>query len=164
MIWKRDEIEERDEEPEGRRMADQQSQSNEVTVVGQGAKLEGMIVSAGSLRIDGQVKGEINAEGDVLLSGQAVVEADIKATNVSVAGKLKGDIAAGGTAELARGGRIDGDITSKTLIIQEGGIFCGQSNMDQPKPAGSVPAPVSRPATPPEDSDGATRAERSRVS
>ena len=35
-----------------------------------------------------------------------------------------------GKAHLARGGRVDGNITSKTLVIEEGGIFHGQSIMD----------------------------------
>ena len=106
-------------------MADQQG--GEVTIVGQGAKLEGTVVSAGSLRIDGQ----INAEGDVLLSPQSQVDADIRAQNVVVAGRFKGSILVKGRAELARGGRVDGDITSKTLVVEEGGIFQGQSIMDQ---------------------------------
>ncbi len=33
-------------------------------------------------------------------------------------------------AHLARGGRIDGNITSKTLVVEEGGVFHGQSIMD----------------------------------
>ena len=36
-----------------------------------------------------------------------------------------------GRAELNRGGRVEGNITSKTLVIEEGGIFQGQSIMDQ---------------------------------
>jgi cytoskeletal protein CcmA (bactofilin family) len=103
----------------------------EVTVVGQGAKLEGTLVSAGSLRVDGHVKGQINAEGDVMLSPQSQVEADIRADSVTVAGRFKGNIFVKGKAELARGGRIDGNVTSKVLVVQEGGIFCGQSLMDQ---------------------------------
>ena len=106
-------------------MADQGGQGGEVTIVGQGAKLEGTVVSAGSLRIDGQVKGQINAEGDVLLSPQSQVEADIRAQNVVVAGRFKGTITVKGRAELARGGRVDGDITSKTLVVEDGGIFQG---------------------------------------
>ena len=87
-------------------------------------------VSAGSLRIDGQVKGQINADGDVTLSPQSQVEADIRAQNVSVAGRFKGNILVKGKAHLARGGRIDGNITSKTLVVEEGGTFHGQSIMD----------------------------------
>jgi cytoskeletal protein CcmA (bactofilin family) len=104
--------------------------NGEVTIVGAGARLEGNVVSAGNLRIDGQVKGQINAEGDVSLSPQSQVEADIRAQNVSVAGRFKGSILVKGKAHLARGGRIDGDITSKTLVVEEGGVFHGQSIMD----------------------------------
>lgn len=104
---------------------------SEVTVVGQGAHLEGTVVSAGSLRVDGRVKGEINAEGDVVLSSSSQVEADIHAQNVTVAGTFKGTIVARGRTELARGGRVDGDITSKALVVAEGAFFSGQSIMDQ---------------------------------
>jgi len=121
------------EQREERQMAD----NGEVTIVGVGARLEGNVVSAGSLRIDGQVKGQINADGDVELSAQSQVEADIRAQNVSVAGRFKGNILVKGKAHLARGGRVDGNITSKTLVVEEGGIFHGQSIMDG---AGGAPA------------------------
>jgi cytoskeletal protein CcmA (bactofilin family) len=121
-------------------------QGNEVTVVGQGAKLEGTVVSAGSLRIDGQVKGKINADGDVVLSPQSQVEADIRATSVSIAGRFRGNIVASGRAHLARGGRIDGNITAKSLVVEEGGVFNGQSSMDQQAAPGAqtVAAPAKR--------------------
>ena len=110
---------------------------SEVTIVGAGVRLEGNVVSAGSLRIDGQVKGQINAEGDVALSPQSQVEADIRAENVSVGGRFKGNIVVKGKAHLARGGRVDGNITSKTLVIEEGGVFHGQSIMDAAAGAGA---------------------------
>jgi cytoskeletal protein CcmA (bactofilin family) len=136
MIWKREDAEaahdvagerpDTQQERRSREMAD----NGEVTIVGAGARLEGTVVSAGSLRIDGQIKGQINADGDVTLSPQSQVEADIRAQNVSVAGRFKGNIVVKGKAHLARGGRIDGNITSKTLVVEEGGTFHGQSIMD----------------------------------
>ncbi len=129
----------------GRRARDQggamAENDGEVTIVGAGARLEGNVVSAGNLRIDGQVKGQINADGDVTLSPQSQVEADIRAQNVSVAGRFKGNVIVKSRAHLARGGRIDGNITSKTLVVEEGGLFHGQSIMDggssqQPQPQG----------------------------
>jgi cytoskeletal protein CcmA (bactofilin family) len=104
---------------------------SEVTVVGQGASLEGTVVSTGSLRIDGRVTGKIDADGDVVLSSHSQVEADISAQNVTVAGRFKGNIVAKGTAELARGGRVEGNVTSKSLMVSEGAFFSGQSMMDQ---------------------------------
>jgi cytoskeletal protein CcmA (bactofilin family) len=103
----------------------------EITVIGSGARLEGTVVSAGSLRIDGTVKGQINADGDVILSPQSKVEADIRAENVSISGRLLGNIIAKGKAELGRGGRIEGDVTSRVLVVHEGAVFSGQSIMDQ---------------------------------
>lgn len=132
-------------------MAEQQG--GEVTIVGQGAKLEGTVVSAGSLRIDGQVKGQVNADGDVMLSPQSQVEADIRAQNVSVAGRFKGSIVVKGRAEIARGGRVDGNITSKTLVVEDGAIFQGQSTMDQQAAQAQAaqaapPQPAEKPETP----------------
>jgi cytoskeletal protein CcmA (bactofilin family) len=136
MIWKREDAEAA-HEPAGERPRSESSrrgndmaENGEVTIVGAGARLEGTVVSAGSLRIDGQIKGQINADGDVELSPQSQVEADIRAQNVSVAGRFKGNIIVKGKAHLARGGRIDGNITSKTLVVEEGGTFHGQSIMD----------------------------------
>ncbi|MEX2275015.1 MAG: polymer-forming cytoskeletal protein [Actinomycetota bacterium] len=105
--------------------------SGEVTVVGAGAKLEGTVVSAGSLRVDGQVKGQIQADGDVVLSPNSQVEADIRAKSVSVAGRLRGTITVTGRAELKGGGRVEGNITSKSLVIEEGATFDGQSIMER---------------------------------
>jgi cytoskeletal protein CcmA (bactofilin family) len=143
MIFKKDEADEAQSDameaampprPESERpqkgKETQMAENGEVTVVGVGARLDGNVVSAGSLRIDGQVKGQINADGDVTLSPQSQVEADIRAQNVTVAGRFKGNIAVKGKAHLARGGRVDGNITSKSLVVEEGGIFHGQSIMD----------------------------------
>jgi cytoskeletal protein CcmA (bactofilin family) len=138
MIFKRDEdeadaVEATAPAPEAtnpKRKGAEMADNDEVTIVGAGARLDGNLVSAGSLRIDGQVKGQINADGDVSLSPQSQVEADIRAQNVSVAGRFKGNIVVKGKAHLARGGRIDGNITSKSLIVEEGGTFHGQSIMD----------------------------------
>ena len=135
MIWRKDGAETASGEhiaPPARERKDRQMADNnsEVTIVGAGARLEGNVVSAGSLRIDGQVKGQINADGDVTLSPQSQVEADIRAQNVSVAGRFNGNIVVKDRAHLAKGGRIDGNITSKTLVVEEGGVFHGQSIMD----------------------------------
>jgi cytoskeletal protein CcmA (bactofilin family) len=130
-MFRRGEQEERDKPIEAREVRMSEGASTEVTVVGQGARLEGTVLSAGSLRIDGQVKGKITADGDVALSAQSQVEADISATNVTIAGKFKGNITAKSRAELAKGGRVDGNITAKTLVVSEGATFNGQSLMDQ---------------------------------
>ena len=43
---------------------------SEISVVGPGTRIEGTVVAAGSLRVEGEVKGKITAEGEVRLSPQ----------------------------------------------------------------------------------------------
>jgi cytoskeletal protein CcmA (bactofilin family) len=150
MIWRREDAESAASEvpAEQRERKDKDMADNgEVTIVGTGARLEGNVVSAGSLRIDGQVKGQINADGDVTLSAQSQVEADIRAQNVSIAGRFTGNIVVKDKAHLARGGRIDGNITSKTLVVEEGGVFHGQSIMDAGTSSGSSSASAASSST-----------------
>jgi cytoskeletal protein CcmA (bactofilin family) len=65
-----------------------------------------------------------------------------------------------GKAHLARGGRIDGNITSKTLVVEEGGVFHGQSIMDGSAPTeaarrqgATAKAPENAPENAPEERD-----------
>ena len=102
----------------------------EMTVVGRGAQVEGTLVSTESIRIDGQAKGKIAARGDVILSSDSLVEADIQAQNVVSGGTLKGSITARTRTELGQGGRVEGTIRSKELVVSEGGLFSGQATID----------------------------------
>jgi cytoskeletal protein CcmA (bactofilin family) len=132
QMFRRGEGEDRHQEPiDPKEVLMKETPGSEVTVIGQGARIEGTLVSAGSLRIDGRVTGKINADGDVVLSSQSQVEADIDAQNATVAGRFKGNINVKNKAELAKGGRVEGNITSKILAIAEGATFSGQSIMDQ---------------------------------
>jgi len=100
-----------------------------MTVVGRGARLEGTLVSAESIRIDGQAKGRIAARGDVILTSNSHVEADIQAQNVVTGGTLKGSITARTMTEV-EGGRVEGTIRSKALVVREGALFSGQASID----------------------------------
>src|SRR6185312_8753808 len=132
MIWRKDEAETASGEhmaPPARERKDKQMADNgEVTIVGAGARLEGNVVSAGSLRIDGQVKGQINADGDVTLSPQSQVEADIRAQNVSVAGRFHGNIVVKDRAHLAKGGRIDGNIRRRPSWSKRAACSTGRAS------------------------------------
>jgi cytoskeletal protein CcmA (bactofilin family) len=109
----------------------------EMTVVGRGARVEGTLVSVESIRIDGQAKGKISARGDVILSPHSHVEADIKAQNVVTGGTLKGDITARTMTEV-EGGRVEGTIRSKALVVREGALFAGQASIDLEDAEGSA--------------------------
>ena len=62
------------------------ARGGDVSVVGEGARMEGTLTSAGSLWIHGHVTGEISVEGEVVVSPESVVEADIRAGSISLRG------------------------------------------------------------------------------
>ena len=113
-----------------------------VTVIGNGARLEGNLISSASLRIEGGVTGTITADGDVTVAPEAEVAADIKATNATLGGRFKGNAVVTGTIELTSTARVEGNLTSRSLIVNQGAIFSGQSIMDGgPKKPAAAPAP-----------------------
>jgi cytoskeletal protein CcmA (bactofilin family) len=77
---------------------DRTDERSEVSVVGRGTRIEGTVVAAGSLRVEGEVKGKITAEGEVSLSPQGRVEANIQATSITLAGLVRGDLTAKATS------------------------------------------------------------------
>jgi cytoskeletal protein CcmA (bactofilin family) len=87
---------------------------SEVSVVGPGTRIEGTVVAAGSLRVEGEVKGKITAEREVTLSPQGRVEANIQAGSIVLAGQVKGNLAATGDVSLPAESRLDGNIRGWT--------------------------------------------------
>jgi cytoskeletal protein CcmA (bactofilin family) len=124
-----------------------------VTVIGNGARLEGNLIAAASLRIEGTVTGTITADGDVIIAPEAEVAADIQSTNTTLGGHYTGNVVATGTIELTSTARVEGNLTCRSLIVNQGAIFSGQSIMDSgvKKPA-AVPAAAASPAAPPSPS------------
>ena len=122
-----------------------------VTVIGNGARLEGNLISAASLRIEGSVTGTISADGDVIIAPEAEVAADIKATNATLGGRFKGNAVVTGTMELTSTARVEGNLTCRSLVVSQGALFSGQSIMDtglKKAAAGPTPVPNLVPAAP----------------
>jgi cytoskeletal protein CcmA (bactofilin family) len=95
----------------------------EISVVGRGTRIEGTVVAAGSLRVEGEVKGKITAEQEVSLSAQGRVEANIQATNITLAGQVKGDLTAKADVSLPADSRLDGNIRAHNVEV--GGVVMG---------------------------------------
>jgi len=96
---------------------------SEVSVVGPGTKIEGTVIAAGSLRVEGEVKGKITAEGEVSLSPQGRVEANIQAGSITLWGRVKGNLTAKGNVSLPADSRLDGNIRGHNAEV--GGIVMG---------------------------------------
>lgn len=97
------------------------------TILGEGTEFEGNIDTRGSLRIEGNFNGKIKAEGDLFIGESGYVNSEIDARKVIIAGEVKGNIKASEKIELLSAGKINGDIVTKILKVEEGATFIGSS-------------------------------------
>jgi len=122
------------------------------TVIGPNAHFKGNIVSEGGVRIDGIFEGAIETTGNLVIGEPAKVIAEINANNISISGAVKGNIA-GNRVEILETGRVWGDLTINSLLLNEGAYLRGQTTMHadiepplieppQPRPAGEKPSSI----------------------
>jgi cytoskeletal protein CcmA (bactofilin family) len=99
------------------------------TVIGPTTNFKGTVQNDGGMRVEGVFEGLVETGGNFIIGEEAKVMADIVAYNVSVAGSVKGNIKAN-RVEILSTGRIWGDITVKSFLVDEGGFIRGEIIME----------------------------------
>jgi cytoskeletal protein CcmA (bactofilin family) len=104
--------------------------------VGNGTTLTGEANFKGMLRVDGHLSGQVRSEGGTLIVGNnGQVDADIEVAVATIHGAVNGDITASQRLELGRAAKVKGNITTPSLIIEQGAVFEGSCRMFQQKDA-----------------------------
>jgi cytoskeletal protein CcmA (bactofilin family) len=99
--------------------------------LGKNTTFEGKMIFEGIARLDGKFHGEIFS-GDALIIGEtAAVNAEIKVGTLIVDGEVSGNVSAALKIEIHSTGKLHGNITAPTLVIEEGGFFEGSCNMEK---------------------------------
>ena len=84
----------------------------------------------GMLRVDGRVSGHVNSQdGTLIVSAGGQVDADIEVAVAKINGTVNGDIKASGRIEFGRTARVNGNIQTPALVIEQGAIFEGSCRM-----------------------------------
>ena len=99
------------------------------TVIGPTTNFKGSVQNDGGLRVEGIFEGSVETGGNLIVGEEAKVMADIVAYNVSVAGAIKGNVKAN-RVEVLSTGRVWGDITVKSFLVDEGGFIRGEIIME----------------------------------
>ncbi len=104
-----------------------------VTIISEGVVLEGKLSSKGNIRVDGIVKGDVNAAGNITIGKQGEINGEVNAQVVLHGGKINGTIKANEKIVLESTSNLKGDLITKILVVEEGAIFDGSSSMSDNK-------------------------------
>jgi len=104
------------------------------TIVGKDTVITGTVDVKGELRVDGTVKGKIISSDCVTIGATGLVEAEIEANSAVIAGRMVGNIVATEKIELQAKCEMEGDLKTKSLVIEQGAVFCGACNMKDTRP------------------------------
>ena len=90
-------------------------------------QVRGDVVSSGDLVIDGQVQGTIELGDHSLTIGpDASGVADLAGKVVTVSGTVVGNVIGVSRVELKATGSVEGDITAPTFVMEEGATLKGK--------------------------------------
>ncbi len=102
-----------------------------VTIISAGVLLEGKLSSNGNIRIDGKIKGNVIAAGNVTIGNKGEVEGEVKSDVIILGGKVTGLIEACEKVILESAAELNGDLKTKILVVEEGAAFNGNCNTEK---------------------------------
>jgi cytoskeletal protein CcmA (bactofilin family) len=95
----------------------------------EGAKIIGELITDSSIRIDGEVQGNITCAGKVLLGENAMVKGNLTCNEADIEGKVVGDLKVDSLLTLREKAKIEGNISTNRIEIHQGAIFLGNCSM-----------------------------------
>lgn len=112
------------------------------SVCSQNANWQGTLKIEGSVRVNGQLSGEIEARDTVFVAESARVDAKVRANSVIIAGSFQGQVYCSERLEILPTGRVTGEVTTRSLVVHEGAFAEGQVHMtSEAQAAAPEPAP-----------------------
>jgi cytoskeletal protein CcmA (bactofilin family) len=115
--------------------------------LGKSTRISGTLVFEGPTRIEGHVEGEVSAAETLTVGETAIVNARITGALIVIQGTVTGDVTAHTRLEIRAPGKVIGDVTTPSLVINEGAILEGRCSMRSATPAEATGVVPSSPPT-----------------
>lgn len=96
-----------------------------------GAEITGNLKTLTSVRLDGVVTGTIDCGAKLVLGTKGVVKGTVNAKQAEIEGTIDGDLFISELLILRATAKINGDISTKKLIIEDGAEFNGSCRMGE---------------------------------
>ena len=114
----------------------------EMANIGKSISIKGDVIGDEDTVIEGRVEGRIELKNHHLTIGpNGDVRGEISAKQVTIVGRVSGNVVATERTELRDSGRIEGDLLTPRLLVQEGGQLNGKITMKPVAGAGTVSKP-----------------------
>ena len=97
--------------------------------IGPGASFDGVLTFWGLARVEGSLRGEVVAEGTLVVGPEANVRARIEVDVLVVEGLVEGEVLARQRVEVRATGRIIAALRTPRLVLDEGGRIEGRIEM-----------------------------------
>jgi len=112
-----------------------------VNLISQGTEITGDIKSAGDIRIDGTLNGNMVTKGKVVIGPTGRVKGEVECKNSEVSGLIDGKITVTQLLTLKAASKIIGTITTSKLSIEPGALFTGNCTMKDGDNGGAAVKP-----------------------
>jgi len=100
--------------------------------VGSGTVVTGEANFKAMMRVDGHLSGRVSSgSGTLIVGANGKVDANIEVAVAVIHGTINGDIIATQRLELGRAAKVNGNIQTPSLIIEQGAVFEGTCKMAQ---------------------------------
>lgn len=122
------------------------------TIIGVGSSLRGTLIVEGTLRVEGEFDGDLLNCDRLEIGPHGAVRVDVHVREAHIEGQMQGSLQAEGRVVLMTGARMNGDLTCRRVVIEDGVHFTGRCVMvDEDEPLPSTSAPEDVEATRPHD-------------
>ena len=107
------------------------SEYGDISVIGPTIEIKGELNADENLLVQGKIEGTINHKSKILVIGSdGGIKANINGSRVVIEGSVEGDIRASDATVIKANARMQGDIFSPRVGIEEGAKFKGSIDMD----------------------------------
>ncbi len=96
-----------------------------------GSKIIGTIIADSDIRLDGILEGDLQCKGKVVIGEKGQIKGTVTCQNAEVMGLLDGKATVESTFALRATGTLQGDLKTRTLIIEPNAQFNGTCSMKQ---------------------------------
>ncbi len=105
--------------------------SQAINLIGKGTKITGDIISDGDIRIDGELTGNLQCSGRMVIGISGKVNGEVSCKNADVSGFMKGKISVDQLLSLKSSSKVYGEIQTGKISIEPGALFSGSCQMGE---------------------------------